>query len=328
MKADIKKIYEAHVAFELEQYEGKNLEANIKDEVNAAWSWMEKAKLNDISSAQKVKDFLERNLKDRALTKHQKEYLIDLGGGIHELALESKHTLSDFIEKDTYFEIADFLIKQKEAREEIIERIVKNPFYGEMLADTLYDGIKSFAMEGGPSNETIGGSLFNIGKSFVGAALSGVQDNIDKNIKKFISTNLSKAIESSEEKLKKRLNNDKLESMARNIWNKAETIKVKKLARSVKESHIETIVDGGAKVAKDLIAAEAVKELAHFVIDHFFEYDGKKTISAILTDNGITKNTVLKETKESAIPIIESMKKTGYLKERIETKLSRFYETL
>jgi hypothetical protein len=328
MKADIKKIYEAHVAFELEQFAGKNLKANIKEEVDAAWTFMEKTKLNDISSAQKVKDFLERNLKDRTLTKHQKEYLIDLGEAIHQLALKSTHTLSDFISKETYTEISEYLIEQKEAREEIIERIVKNPFYGEMLADTLYDGIKSFMAQSGPTNETVGGSIFNLGKSLVGAALSGVQDNIDKNIKKFISTNLSKAIEDSEENLKERLSDAKLRMTAKTIWSKAEEIKIKNLAKNIKTSHILRIVEGGEKVSKDLIGADAVKELTHFIIDHFFEYDGDKNIATILKDNGIDKKIILKETEEIAIPIIQSMQKSGYLQERIEQRLSKFYTTL
>lgn len=328
MKADIKKIYEAHVAFELAQFDGKNLKTNIKEEVDAAWTWMENTKLNDIASAQRVKDFLERNLKDRTLTKHQKEYLIDLGEAIHQLALKSKHTLADFITKDTYFAVADYLIEQKEAREEMIEQFVKNPFYGEMLADTLYDGIKSFMAQSGPTNETVGGSIFNLGKSLVGAALSGVQDNIDKNIKKFISTNLSKAIQDSEENLKERLSDAKLKMIAKNIWNKAEDINVKDLAKKVKTSHIVKIVEGGENISKDLIAADAVKELAHFIIDHFFEYDGNKSIATILKDNGIDKKIILKETEETVIPIVHQMQSAGYLKERIESRLSKFYNSL
>lgn len=328
MKADIKKIYDAHVAFELEQFDGKNLKSNIKEEVDAAWKWMESTTLNDISSAEKVKDFLERNLKDRTLTKHQREYLIDLGEAIHQLALKSKHNLSDFITKETYFKVADYIIEQKEVREDIIEKIVRNPFYGEMLADTLYDGIKSFMAESGPTNETVGGSIFNLGKSLVGAALSGVQDNIDKNIKKFISTNLSKALEDSEENLKERLSDAKLKMIAKNIWNKAEDIKIKDLAKNVKTSHIVRIVEGGENIAKDLIAADAVKELTHFIIDHFFEYDGKKSIADILEDNGIDKKVILKEAEEAVVPIIASMQKSGFLKERIEHRLTKFYNTL
>ena len=104
--------------------------------------------------------------------------------------------------------------------------MVKNPFYGEMIADTLYDGIKSFAAQSGPSNETVGGSLFNIGKGLLGAALSGVSDTIDKNIKKFISDNLQKSLVKNEQMLKDKLSDAKLRVMAKTIWQKLEETKV------------------------------------------------------------------------------------------------------
>ena len=78
MKADIKKIYEAHVAFELEQFGKKHLKANMKEEITAAWKWLDTVKLNDVASVENVIAFEERNIKDRKLTKHQKEYIIDL----------------------------------------------------------------------------------------------------------------------------------------------------------------------------------------------------------------------------------------------------------
>jgi hypothetical protein len=234
MKADIKKIYEAHVAFELEQFGKKHLKANMKEEITAAWKWLDTVKLNDVASVENVIAFEERNIKDRKLTKHQKEYIIDLSESIHQLALKSKHTVSDFLNEESFNDIADKLIEQKEIRNKLIKDIVNNPFYGEMIADTLYDGIKSFAAQSGPSNETVGGSLFNLGKGILGAALSGVSDTIDKNIKKFISENLQKSIAKSEQTLKDKLSDAQLRKMAKNIWDKLEDTKVKDLAKGVK----------------------------------------------------------------------------------------------
>lgn len=167
MKADIKKIYEAHVAFELEQFGKKHLKATIKEEISAAWKWLDNVKLNEVASVEQVIAFQERNIKDRKLTKHQKEYLVDLSISVHHLALKSKHAVADFLNKESFDDIADKVIEQKEIREKLIKDIVHNPFYGEMIADTLYDGIKSFAAQSGPSNETVGGSLFNLGKGIL-----------------------------------------------------------------------------------------------------------------------------------------------------------------
>lgn len=330
MKADIKKIYEAHVAFELEQFDKKHLKASIKEEISAVWKWLDTVKLNDVSSVQKVIDFEERNIVGRKLTKHQKEYIVDISNSIHELALKSKHTVADFIDEDSFNDVADKVIAQKEIREKIISDVVKNPFYGEMIADTLYDGIKSFAAQSGPSNETVGGSLFNIGKGLLGAALSGVSDTIDKNIKKFISDNLQKSLVKNEQMLKDKLSDAKLRVMAKTIWEKLEDTKVKDLAKGVKltDHDRNEILISTEKAISIALQSEPVKELNEHVLNHFFDHSGKKSIAQILEDNGITEKIAIKESEEFIVPFLEKSNKDGFLKERIEARLSKFYSTL
>ena len=330
MKADIKKIYEAHVAFELEQFGKKHLKANMEEEITAAWKWLDTVKLNDVASVENVIAFEERNIKDRKLTKHQKEYIIDLSESIHQLALKSKHTVSDFLNEESFNDIADKLIEQKEIRNKLIKDIVNNPFYGEMIADTLYDGIKSFAAQSGPSNETVGGSLFNLGKGILGAALSGVSDTIDKNIKKFISENLQKSIAKSEQTLKDKLSDAQLRKMAKNIWDKLEDTKVKDLAKGVKltDKDRTAILHSAEKAIHAALQSDPVAELNEHVLTHFFEHSGNKSIAQILEDNGITEKIVIRESEEFLIPYFEKAAKDGFLKDRIEARLHKFYETL
>lgn len=330
MKADIKKIYEAHVAFELEQFGKKHLKANMKEEITAAWKWLDTVKLNDVTSVENLIAFEERNIKDRKLTKHQKEYIIDLSESIHQLALKSKHTVSDFLNVESFNDIADKLIEQKEIRNKLIKDIVNNPFYGEMIADTLYDGIKSFAAQSGPSNETVGGSLFNLGKGILGAALSGVSDTIDKNIKKFISENLQKSIAKSEQTLKDKLSDAQLRKMAKNIWDKLEDTKVKDLAKGVNltDKDRKAIQHSAEKAIHAALQSDPVAELNEHVLTHFFEHSGNKSIAQILEDNGITEKIVIRESEEFLIPYIEKAAKDGFLKDRIEARLHKFYETL
>ncbi|MCB0507704.1 MAG: hypothetical protein KDD21_05340 [Bacteroidetes bacterium] len=330
MKAEIKKIYDAHVAFELQQFDKKHLKANIKEEISAAWKWLDTVKLNEVGSVENVIAFQERNIKNRKLTKHQKEYLVDLSESVHELALKSKHTVADFLDKESFDEIAEKIIEQREIREKIIADIVRNPFYGEMIADTLYDGIKSFAAQSGPSNETVGGSLFNIGKGLIGAALSGVSDSIDRNIKRFIADNLQKSIAKSEQMLKDKLSDAKLKKMADNIWDKLEETKVKTIAKGVKLSKKDraAILASAEKATHAAIQTEVVAELNEHILNHFFEHSGEKTIVQILEDNDITEKVVIKESEEFLTPFVEKGLKDGYIKERIEARLSKFYSTL
>ena len=55
---------------------------------------------------------------------------------------------------------------------------------------------------------------------------------------------------------------------------------------------------------------------------------GKKSIAQILEDNGITEKIAIKESEEFLIPFVEKAAKDGFLKDRIEARLSKFYTTL
>jgi hypothetical protein len=328
MKAEIKKIYEAHVAFELEQFNKKNTKANIKEEVDAVFDWLEKVKLNDIADAEMVKGFLERNVKHYELSEAQKAYATDLAKHIHKEARQSKHTVADYISEKRYNEIAERLIAQKEWREELIEGMVKNPVYGEIIADTLYDGIKAFAAQSGPSNETVGGSLFNLGKGILGAALSGVSDTIDRNIKKFIAENLSKTLKQSEQHLKDRFSDAKLRASSKSIWLKIEDVKISSVAKKIKFEDIENTLEMSEQVAKDLLKNAAVIQLSDIVIEHFFECCNSKTIAELLEENGVNRKNVIKEAEVFAVPLLEKALKDGFIQERIEARLKKFYTTL
>jgi hypothetical protein len=76
------------------------------------------------------------------------------------------------------------------------------------------------------------------------------------------------------------------------------------------------------------LQSDPVAELNEHVLTHFFEHSGNKSIAQILEDNGITEKIVIRESEEFLIPYIEKAAKDGFLKDRIEARLHKFYETL
>ncbi len=328
MTPEIKKIYEAHLAFELAYFQKKNLKAVIKEEVEATFIWLEGVKLKDISSPESIKSFLKRNIEAKSLTAEQKAYINSIALTFHKEAIVSDYTVSDYIFKERYHEIVEELISRKEWRDQFIENTVKNPLYGQIIADTLYDGLKAFASQGGPAKDSVGGSLFNLGKGILGAALSGVSETFDKNIKRFIAENLSKTLKQSEQHLKDRFNDENLLTSSKKIWNKIEDIKISSIAKKIKKKDVEYIIEMSEKLVADLLSNEAVRAISDIAIDHFFTYHMNSTITEILEDNSITKEIVIRELEEFLIPVIDKANKDGYLKARLDAHLLKFYSTL
>ena len=88
------------------------------------------------------------------------------------------------------------------------------------------------------------------------------------------------------------------------------------------------ILHSAEKAIHAALQSEPVAELNEHVLTHFFEHSGKKSIAQILEDNHITEKIVILETEEFLIPYLEKANKDGFLKERIEARLSKFYTTL
>lgn len=118
--------------------------------------------------------------------------------------------------------------------------------------------------------------------------------------------------------------------MAQNIWDKLEDTDVKQLAKGVKltEKDRTAILHSAEKAPQAALQSEPLAELNEHVLNHFFEHSGKKSIAQILEDNGITEKVAIRESEEFLIPYIEKAAKDGFLQERIEARLSKFYSTL
>ena len=62
-------------------------------------------------------------------------------------------------------------------------------------------------------------------------------------------------------------------------------------------------------------------------MDHFFEQNGDKKIPEFLQGLNIDREKIKVEASIIALPLIEKLKKEGFLEERIRTRLSKFYNS-
>ncbi|MBK8674285.1 MAG: hypothetical protein IPN93_15300 [Bacteroidetes bacterium] len=329
MTAEIgKKILDAHVAFELQQWEGANLISGMNGEIDALWAHLTKKKVKDIVQKQTIMDALDRNLKEIKLTKEEKEYFIDLYGRFHKEALESEYAVKDYLSKKNFDKIVKKVVALKDLRADLIKRAVNNPFYAEMISNTLYNGIKNFMnSEDGPASKITGSSLFKIGSGLLGGALSGIEDGIDKNVKKFLKSNLQKTLSQSESFMKEQLSDENIEKMASDAWDKLEDIEVSQMAKFISPKQATAFLPIIEDIWEELKKDGKVREIAEIAVDHFFEQNGDKKIPEFLQGLNIDREKIKVEASIIALPLIEKLKKEGFLEERIRTRLSKFYNS-
>lgn len=335
MKAETTKLLEAHVAYELQQWEGDHLKHRIQEEVLATHQWLSKQKLQDIVPKQQVKDSVHRWFQHIEISDEFKTLGIKIAEAALDYIQDNDLQPEDILKKDTYDKIVNAIVEQKEIREEIIHKVISNPFYGEMISDMLYNGIKNFVQQFGDTlsgGNKGGGGLFNIGKGLIGAALSGLEENLDKNVKKFLSENINKTMRDNEKLLNEKLSDRNIRKMADKLYDKMAEWDVKKgiekLKKYIDDDQAQKIADITVEVLAELRDSQTVRGLFEAAVDAFYNIYGKKTIQALAKDANYDPNVFAEEIYITLHPILHKMHESGYIESRIRQRLEGFYKTL
>jgi hypothetical protein len=224
------------------------------------------------------------------------------------------------------------VVEQRKFREEIVHKITTNQFYGEMLSEIIYNSIKSFTQQSpmGSSSDKGFGGLFNVGKGLLGAALSGMEDTIDKNVKKFLSDNINKTLRDSEKIIHKRLTDENIRRGANKLWDKLDELNFKELAEKAKKytsSGKDSTSDLVAAVAMEVKNSSAFNHINEVILNHFYTTYGNQPIHVLMEGLNITEEIVVRESINIAEDILGRMNSTVFLEQRIRQQLQPFYET-
>lgn len=336
MNSTAKKILEAHVQHVVSHLSGDQIKETIGEESRIIYQWVAEQNLSDIFSQDRVKAFAERAIEEFEVTQATKDYIETLVKDVLDDIAKEDLEIDDLITKGTWDRIVNKIVEQRELRELIVKRLTRNKAYGEMLSEIIYNSIKSFMQQnpfggssGGKADKGIGG-LFNVGKSLIGTALSGVEDSIDKNVKKFLSDNINKTLRDSEKIILNRLTDSNIRNIGDRLWDKLDDLNFKEIAERAKK-----YTTTGKDTTSDLVSAvlleakdsKAYKHISTFALNHFYETYGNQPIIVLFDNLMITEERVVRESINISEDILNQMNKTGFLEERVRVHLSKFYES-
>lgn len=333
MNPTAQKLLDAHVKHTLEQLSGAQVAHTIGKESAIVYQWLIKQNLFDLFSQERVFAFGQRILSEVEVTASTKEYMESLIHAVLDDIAKEDIEIDDLITKKTWDRVVDKIVEQRDLRNELVKRLTQNKAYGEMLSEIIYNSIKSFMQQspmGSSSSDKGLGGLFNVGKGILGAALSGMEDTIDKNVKKFLSDNINKTLRDSEKIIQARLTDANIRKSADKLWNKLDTLNFKELATKAKKytaSGKDSTSDLVAAISLEVKNAKAFKHISEFALNHFYETYGNQPISVLFEGLLITEEKVVRESINIAEDILNQMNATGFLEERIREHLTIFYDS-
>ncbi|MGB1581649.1 MAG: hypothetical protein ACPHER_09095 [Nevskiales bacterium] len=317
-------VLEAHVAFELKQWQGKTLEKRIKEDLKAFWAWADEVRVDELSSAERVTDIAQRLVHDMPLPEDLAEVIGSIAKHLVSLPVNRETRVADVIDADLYNDGTELLINLRELREQAIRQGVKSPIYGTLVSEILYNGIRDYLTSDNAVTQKIPGvsSLLNKGAG----AISKRMPDLENRLRSSVEKNLNRTIRQSEKFLLDMLTDERIRHISEELWDMIQHSHLS-VADLISNEEIDDIVAFGMKIWLHLRETDYLVEMVREGIEHFFDQYGEYSIAALLDSIGVNEKLLQTEALTSVPPVIAVLEESGFLEATIRRRLEPFYNS-
>ena len=320
-------ILEAHVQYELNRLKRKNLKATLQEEITALWGWFEQVKLKDVVQLAPLLQLIKRNVVERPLADEITVFIKENVILIYEL-LQKDHTqVAEIMPRVIFDQVIEQIIGRQALRHEVTHQLVNSSVYSMLISNVLYHGLKGFVLTENALVKNIPGasSFVRFGQMALNAAAPKIEKNIDKQLITFINGNIQETIEESEAFLNKTLDANLIRKLGDEVWAANATTEMSTLTGYVDPPSLTAISELVEAFWLHYRSTPFFETIVKTILQRFFSKYGKKDVAACLTMMNITPDMILQEVYALAVPFVEKAHQSGYLEDRIRTRLDGFY---
>jgi hypothetical protein len=318
---------ETHLQHELKTLQGDGLRQTINEEISALFEWLEEVSLNDFLTARQVQECFQRNVIELPISDEIIAFLTECAKRIHSCMGNDDTKLEGILTKEQYDKLIEKLIELEDLRNEIINQVVSSSIFSMVITNTLYGGIKEFIVSENILMKNIPGasSLLKIGMELMNKTTLGLASSIDEKMKEFVESNIQNILKDNERFLVESLDEKLLRELGNELWDAASKYNAHSATEYVNPEHIESI----APIVKDIWLHfrknTILSKMCNTLVEYFFERNGDKKVRTFLEEIGITKDVVLDELNEIAVPVLEKDVVSNYREKRIRARLEAYY---
>ncbi len=317
----------AHIQYELQQYAPDRLEPVLREEMVALYAWLGTVNVSELLQPDIVTAWIQRNVLERPLPAEVIDFLKENIIVALELVQDDQSRVQDLLPKAVFDRAVDSIASMQALREQIVHQVVTSSLYSRLLANVLYHGIKTFLVtENGMARSIPGASaLLRLSQNALNATAPQMEKNVDKQLVAFIDDNIQQTITDSEAFLNRSLNEELLHKVGEELWDSAADETLAHFSRSLDKEALVAWVDVVEQSWLHLRQTELMHDIVQAVVRSFFLRYGKQDMRALLEQMGLSEEAVLPEAMVVVAPLAERALASGYLEQRIRSRLEPFY---
>lgn len=321
-------LLEAHVAFELAQWQGDPGAERMTRLVDTFWAWADKTPLNAVVSAATVRQAGVRLALDIDLPDALAGVIGQLVDELIRLEVQRTTRVQDVVDQALFDDGVVLFIELEELRARVIKRLLDSPVYTALASDVLYQGIKDYIFSDSAAINSIPGvsKLLKGSSSAVSKRLPGLEAQVEKRVKAYIENNTAKTLARSEQYLLDSLDDERIRAIADEIW-AAVHDKPLSIADVVDSKELQSIVDYGLRVWQELRETEYLGVLVEEGIQRYFDAHGDQSLAELMAHVGVDRALLQAEAQQLAPEFVSGLVETGLLETLIREQLVPFYES-
>jgi hypothetical protein len=326
---DKQAMLEAHVQFELARWQGASLRSTLAEEVAALFAWAESIRLNEVATPAQIIDVIQRVVINMPVADELVASIRESVQVVFEQLQEEATPIEMILPRALFDRITASVIGMEGLRHEVTRQVVTSAVYTQLISNVLYHGIKGYLLSENTITRKIPGasSLMKLGQSALSSTAPQLEKAIDRQLIAFIRDNLQETIRESERFLNGALDEATLCAVADEIWAANAQTPLSTLAGYTDAATVDGAVEIALAFWRHFRSTPLFLALVEQVVRNFFLRKGKKNVSALLAEVGVTPAVVTNEVYALAAPGMEAARQSGYLEGRIRARLAVFYAT-
>ena len=283
--------------------------------------------LREVVAPDTVKAIIARHTVERDMPAIIPEMAAEFTNHLVSQSFHRQATPSDIISRDRIEGFVDELLLLREQRDHLIDRLLEQPVYKDLVANLTFQAIVRYVYEENLLSRRVPGvsSALRFSSRMLNKAVSGLDEVWEKSIKGYISRNVEKFVKESADFLSENLTDDELKASIIDAWDSFSGKSLDKLQSGLGEVEWSEFVVMGYDFWLSFRRSEYFRRCYETVVDRLFEQYGDYRVAALLAEFNVDRETVMTELEAVVPDALDTLHANGVIEAMLRRRLERFY---
>ena len=321
------KLLNQHLEHEMAHLDPKVLLEELRQDVDICFEATKDLTLNDVVQPESIKAIINRHVVERDMPPIALDMAAQFTADIVDADFHKATTPGDLVSRHQVEEFVDQALLLKDQREQLINVMLEQPLYKDMIANVLYEGIARYVYDENLISRKIPGvsSALKFSSKMLNKAVSGLDEAWEKSVKGYISRNVESLARHSARFLQENLTDEEIRISALDAWDRFAQKPMQELQAGLGDIEWREFVVLGYGYWLELRQTDYFRQCYETVVDNLFEEYGDRSLAELADEFTITPELIMTEA-ETVLPHgLENLRKNGLVEALLKRRLERFY---